>query len=238
MGSTHGPKSRSHWSCYHCRKRKTIWWRQRRSRLFCKFLWLGKSRMQKSSRWNNVITMGWQERFRISTWGPSSDEQHFEKLCKRRIVNIKQPIGVAGMIAPWNFPAAMIARKVAPAIAVGCTVVIKPPSLTPISGKFSKWLTNSRLVAMWFAEIATYWPSEYHFENLSQHLLLQNSLIKPESQLESSTLYQQTKQTQAQLEELFANHQMSQHSHSLDQLMLENSCSSNVLVPSKRKLAK
>ena len=51
----------------------------------------------------------------------------------RRIVNIKQPIGVAGMIAPWNFPAAMIARKVAPAIAVGCTVVIKPPSLTPIS---------------------------------------------------------------------------------------------------------
>ena len=48
-------------------------------------------------------------------------------------VNIKQPIGVAGMIAPWNFPAAMIARKVAPAIAVGCTVVIKPPSLTPIS---------------------------------------------------------------------------------------------------------
>ena len=37
------------------------------------------------------------------------------------------------MIAPWNFPAAMIARKVAPAIAVGCTVVIKPPSLTPIS---------------------------------------------------------------------------------------------------------
>jgi len=51
----------------------------------------------------------------------------------RRIVTIKQPIGVAGMIAPWNFPAAMIARKVAPAIAVGCTVVIKPPSLTPIS---------------------------------------------------------------------------------------------------------
>ena len=43
----------------------------------------------------------------------------------RRIVTIKQPIGVAGMIAPWNFPAAMIARKVAPAIAVGCTVVIK-----------------------------------------------------------------------------------------------------------------
>lgn len=37
------------------------------------------------------------------------------------------------MIAPWNFPAAMIARKVAPAIAVGCTVVIKPPELTPLS---------------------------------------------------------------------------------------------------------
>jgi len=51
----------------------------------------------------------------------------------RRIVTIKQPIGVVGMIAPWNFPAAMIARKVAPAIAVGCTVVIKPAALTPLS---------------------------------------------------------------------------------------------------------
>ncbi|KAK5062653.1 hypothetical protein LTR84_004726 [Exophiala bonariae] len=48
------------------------------------------------------------------------------------IVVVKQPIGVCGIIAPWNFPLAMITRKVAPAIAAGCTVVIKPPSETPL----------------------------------------------------------------------------------------------------------
>lgn len=46
---------------------------------------------------------------------------------------IKQPVGVVGCITPWNFPNAMITRKVAPALAAGCTVVIKPPSLTPLS---------------------------------------------------------------------------------------------------------
>lgn len=46
---------------------------------------------------------------------------------------IRQPIGVCGIIAPWNFPIAMITRKLAPAIAAGCTVVVKPPSETPLS---------------------------------------------------------------------------------------------------------
>lgn len=46
---------------------------------------------------------------------------------------IKQPVGVVGCITPWNFPNAMITRKVAPALAAGCTVVVKPPSLTPLS---------------------------------------------------------------------------------------------------------
>jgi succinate-semialdehyde dehydrogenase/glutarate-semialdehyde dehydrogenase len=46
---------------------------------------------------------------------------------------IKQPIGVVGAITPWNFPSAMITRKVAPALAAGCTVVIKPAELTPLS---------------------------------------------------------------------------------------------------------
>ena len=50
-----------------------------------------------------------------------------------RIVNIKQPIGVVGAITPWNFPAAMITRKCAPAIAAGCTVVCKPASETPLT---------------------------------------------------------------------------------------------------------
>jgi len=45
---------------------------------------------------------------------------------------IRQPIGVCGIIAPWNFPIAMITRKLAPAIAAGCTVVVKPPSETPL----------------------------------------------------------------------------------------------------------
>lgn len=51
----------------------------------------------------------------------------------RRIVTIKQPVGVVAAITPWNFPIAMITRKIAPAIAAGCTVVIKPASQTPLS---------------------------------------------------------------------------------------------------------
>ena len=51
----------------------------------------------------------------------------------RRIVVIKQPIGVCAAITPWNFPAAMITRKVGPALATGCTMVVKPASQTPLS---------------------------------------------------------------------------------------------------------
>ncbi len=50
-----------------------------------------------------------------------------------RIIVIKQPIGVCAMITPWNFPSAMIARKVGPALAAGCTVVCRPASTTPLS---------------------------------------------------------------------------------------------------------
>ena len=49
------------------------------------------------------------------------------------LMTIKEPIGVCGIITPWNFPAAMITRKIAPALAAGCSVVIKPPSETPYS---------------------------------------------------------------------------------------------------------
>ena len=51
----------------------------------------------------------------------------------KRITVIRQPVGVVGTITPWNFPSAMIARKVAPALAVGCAVVSKPSELTPLS---------------------------------------------------------------------------------------------------------
>lgn len=47
------------------------------------------------------------------------------------LLTIREPVGVCGIITPWNFPAAMITRKVGPAIAAGCSVVIKPPSETP-----------------------------------------------------------------------------------------------------------
>ena len=51
----------------------------------------------------------------------------------KRVVCIKQPIGVVAAITPWNFPNAMIARKAAPALAAGCAIVIKPASETPLS---------------------------------------------------------------------------------------------------------
>ncbi|WP_062219074.1 NAD-dependent succinate-semialdehyde dehydrogenase [Aureimonas sp. D3] len=51
----------------------------------------------------------------------------------RRILVLKEAVGVCGIITPWNFPNAMITRKVAPALAAGCTVVIKPSEFTPYS---------------------------------------------------------------------------------------------------------
>ena len=51
----------------------------------------------------------------------------------KRIICIKQPIGVVACITPWNFPNAMLTRKIAPALAAGCTVVCKPANATPLS---------------------------------------------------------------------------------------------------------
>ncbi|MGB6086766.1 NAD-dependent succinate-semialdehyde dehydrogenase [Parvibaculum sp.] len=51
----------------------------------------------------------------------------------RRIVVLKQPVGVCAAITPWNFPAAMITRKAGPALAAGCTMVVKPATATPLS---------------------------------------------------------------------------------------------------------
>jgi len=56
--------------------------------------------------------------------GPSSD---------KRLICIKQPVGVVACITPWNFPNAMLTRKIAPALAAGCTVVCKPANNTPLS---------------------------------------------------------------------------------------------------------
>lgn len=50
----------------------------------------------------------------------------------RRHLTVPQPVGVVGAITPWNFPFSMITRKVAPALAAGCTVVLKPSEETPL----------------------------------------------------------------------------------------------------------
>ena len=51
----------------------------------------------------------------------------------KELVFIRQPVGVAAMITPWNFPAAMITRKAGAALAAGCTVVVKPAEDTPLT---------------------------------------------------------------------------------------------------------
>ncbi|GGH63024.1 succinate-semialdehyde dehydrogenase [Frigidibacter albus] len=56
--------------------------------------------------------------------GPTAD---------RRIIVLKQPIGVTAAITPWNFPAAMVTRKIAPALAAGCAMILKPASQTPLT---------------------------------------------------------------------------------------------------------
>ena len=51
----------------------------------------------------------------------------------RRIIVTKEPVGVIAAITPWNFPSSMLARKLGPALAAGCTAVVKPASQTPYS---------------------------------------------------------------------------------------------------------
>lgn len=55
------------------------------------------------------------------------------KVSSQRVLTLRQPIGVCAAITPWNFPAAMITRKAGPALAAGCTMVVKPASQTPMT---------------------------------------------------------------------------------------------------------
>lgn len=59
---------------------------------------------------------------------------------KKQIFAVRQPLGVVGIMTPWNFPSAMLARKIAPALATGNTCVIKPASETPLSALVLGWL--------------------------------------------------------------------------------------------------
>ena len=63
-------------------------------------------------------------------------------LADRRLIVLKQPVGVCAAITPWNFPAAMITRKAAPALAAGCTMVVKPAEQTPLSALALAWLAQ------------------------------------------------------------------------------------------------
>jgi succinate-semialdehyde dehydrogenase/glutarate-semialdehyde dehydrogenase len=61
-------------------------------------------------------------------------------MADKRLVVLREPVGVVAAITPWNFPSAMITRKVGPALAAGCTVVLKPSELTPFSALALAWL--------------------------------------------------------------------------------------------------
>ncbi|EPR16721.1 MULTISPECIES: NAD-dependent succinate-semialdehyde dehydrogenase [Agrobacterium tumefaciens complex] len=78
----------------------------------------------------------------------------------RRIVVLKEPVGVCGIITPWNFPNAMITRKVAPALAAGCTVVIKPSEFTPYSALALGVLAERAGIPAGVINIVTGMPTE------------------------------------------------------------------------------
>jgi len=65
---------------------------------------------------------------------------HFSR--RGKVMVVQEPVGVTALITPWNFPIAMITRKVAPALAAGCTVVLKPSEVTPLTAIAVKQLAN------------------------------------------------------------------------------------------------
>ncbi|MCV9963240.1 NAD-dependent succinate-semialdehyde dehydrogenase [Pararhizobium sp. BT-229] len=78
----------------------------------------------------------------------------------RRIIVLKEPVGVSAIITPWNFPNAMITRKVGPALAAGCTVVIKPSDLTPYSALALGVLAERAGIPKGVINIVTGMPTE------------------------------------------------------------------------------
>lgn len=81
-------------------------------------------------------------------------------LADTRIIVHKQPIGIVAAITPWNFPNAMITRKAAPALAAGCTIVIKPAELTPFSALALGVLAERAGIPAGVINIVTGQPSE------------------------------------------------------------------------------
>ena len=126
-------------------------------------LWRAKTAAERGAvllRWRDLMMAAQEDLARLMTWEmgkplaesrgevgyAASFLEWFAEEAKRiygditpphqasaRILTFKQPVGVCAAITPWNFPAAMIARKVAPALAVGCPIVVKPAPATPFS---------------------------------------------------------------------------------------------------------
>jgi succinate-semialdehyde dehydrogenase/glutarate-semialdehyde dehydrogenase len=90
----------------------------------------------------------------------------------RRIIVLKEPVGVCGIITPWNFPNAMITRKVAPALAAGCTVVIKPSEFTPYSALALGVLAERAGIPAGVINIVTGMPTEIGNE------IMQNETVR------------------------------------------------------------
>ncbi|SCB44142.1 NAD-dependent succinate-semialdehyde dehydrogenase [Rhizobium lusitanum] len=90
----------------------------------------------------------------------------------RRIIVLKEPVGVCGIITPWNFPNAMITRKVAPALAAGCTVVIKPSDFTPYSALALGVLAERAGIPAGVINIVTGMPTEIGNE------LMRNEIVR------------------------------------------------------------
>jgi len=89
----------------------------------------------------------------------------------RRIMVTKQPLGVIASITPWNFPSSMIARKIGPAIAAGCTAVCKPAESTPYSGLVWGWLCKEAGIPDGVVNIVTGDPVEIGKELTSNPLV-------------------------------------------------------------------
>ncbi len=89
----------------------------------------------------------------------------------RRIVVLKEPVGVCGIITPWNFPNAMITRKIAPALAAGCTVVIKPSEFTPFSALALGWLAEKAGIPAGVINIVTGMPTDIGTEIMANEMV-------------------------------------------------------------------
>jgi succinate-semialdehyde dehydrogenase/glutarate-semialdehyde dehydrogenase len=94
--------------------------------------------------------------------GPATD---------RRITVLKEPVGVCAAITPWNFPAAMITRKCAPALAAGCTIIVKPSDLTPFTALALAVLAEQAGIPPGVFNVVTGMPAEIGAELTSNPLV-------------------------------------------------------------------